>query len=147
VCCSLAFLCCALPTLPTHMGTPLAGVKVLELAVAVAGPAAAAVLADWGADVIKVEQKSDVSRQSYATVPGVDVGQADQVAPLMFVDNRGAAPLQAAAAVLPCRRAAAATMPPAPSAVGSQRGWHAARGCRETVCGARPEGRGRTRGV
>ena len=33
------------------MGAPLAGVKVLELAVAVAGPAAAAVLADWGADV------------------------------------------------------------------------------------------------
>ena len=50
------------------MGTPLAGVKVLELAVAVAGPAAAAVLADWGADVVKVEQAGDRSRQAYAGI-------------------------------------------------------------------------------
>lgn len=71
------------------MGTPLAGVKVLELAVAVAGPAAAAVLADWGADVVKVEQAGDRSRQSYASIPGVDEEQKDQLAPLMFVDNRG----------------------------------------------------------
>ncbi|HEX4431368.1 MAG TPA: CoA transferase, partial [Frankiaceae bacterium] len=34
---------------------PLAGVRVVELAVVIAGPAAAAMLGDWGADVVKVE--------------------------------------------------------------------------------------------
>jgi len=34
---------------------PLSGIKVVEMGVFVAGPAAAAVLADWGADVVKVE--------------------------------------------------------------------------------------------
>ena len=33
----------------------LTGVRVVELAAWVAGPAAAGVLADWGADVVKVE--------------------------------------------------------------------------------------------
>ena len=36
-------------------GPPLQGVRVVELGAWVAGPAAGAVLADWGADVIKVE--------------------------------------------------------------------------------------------
>jgi crotonobetainyl-CoA:carnitine CoA-transferase CaiB-like acyl-CoA transferase len=36
-------------------GSPLASVRVIELAHWVAGPAAGAVLADWGADVVKVE--------------------------------------------------------------------------------------------
>jgi crotonobetainyl-CoA:carnitine CoA-transferase CaiB-like acyl-CoA transferase len=35
--------------------TPLAGVRVIELAHWMAGPAACGILADWGADVIKVE--------------------------------------------------------------------------------------------
>jgi crotonobetainyl-CoA:carnitine CoA-transferase CaiB-like acyl-CoA transferase len=34
---------------------PLSGIKVVEMGVFVAGPAAAAVLADWGADVVKIE--------------------------------------------------------------------------------------------
>jgi len=34
---------------------PLRGIKVVEMGIWVAGPAAAAVLSDWGADVIKVE--------------------------------------------------------------------------------------------
>jgi crotonobetainyl-CoA:carnitine CoA-transferase CaiB-like acyl-CoA transferase len=34
---------------------PLSGVKVVEMGIFVAGPATAAVLADWGADVVKVE--------------------------------------------------------------------------------------------
>ena len=36
-------------------GGPLEGVRVLELAVALAAPSAAAMLGDWGAEVIKVE--------------------------------------------------------------------------------------------
>ena len=34
---------------------PLAGVRVVELGVWIAGPAAGGILADWGADVIKIE--------------------------------------------------------------------------------------------
>src|SRR5260370_18409792 len=37
------------------MDRPLEGVRVVELAMWVAGPATAAVLGDWGADVIKLE--------------------------------------------------------------------------------------------
>ncbi len=37
------------------MEGPLSGVKVVELAMWVAGPSAAAVLGDWGADVVKLE--------------------------------------------------------------------------------------------
>jgi len=40
---------------PQSGGGPLAGIKVVEMGIWVAGPAAAAVLADWGAEVIKVE--------------------------------------------------------------------------------------------
>lgn len=38
------------------MNGPLSGIKVVELAIWIAGPATAAVLADWGADVIKIEE-------------------------------------------------------------------------------------------
>src|SRR4026207_2589840 len=37
------------------MPGPMAGVKVVEMGVWVAGPAAGGVLADWGADVVKIE--------------------------------------------------------------------------------------------
>jgi len=37
------------------MGGPLEGIRVVEIGVWVAGPAAGCVLADWGADVVKVE--------------------------------------------------------------------------------------------
>jgi crotonobetainyl-CoA:carnitine CoA-transferase CaiB-like acyl-CoA transferase len=37
------------------MGGPLEGIKVVEMGVWVAGPAAGCMLADWGADVVKIE--------------------------------------------------------------------------------------------
>ena len=37
------------------MPGPMEGVKVVEMGVWVAGPAAAGILADWGADVVKIE--------------------------------------------------------------------------------------------
>ena len=39
------------------MFKPLEGVKVIDLTYFVAGPGAAKILADWGADVIKVRLK------------------------------------------------------------------------------------------
>ena len=46
------------------MALPLEGIKVVETASVVAGPMASWLLADWGADVIKVEHplRGDVSR-------------------------------------------------------------------------------------
>ena len=37
------------------MAGPMEGVRVVELGVWVAGPAAGGILADWGADVVKIE--------------------------------------------------------------------------------------------
>jgi len=56
------------------MPGPLEGVKVVELGVWSAGPAAGGVLADWGADVVKVEhpQSGDPLRGlvAYGVKPG-----------------------------------------------------------------------------
>ncbi|PZC49737.1 MAG: Crotonobetainyl-CoA:carnitine CoA-transferase CaiB [Chloroflexi bacterium] len=58
------------------------GIKVVELGVWVAGPAAAGMLADWGADVVKVEDlQSDPFRGALSAV-------ADFSAPF-DLDNRG----------------------------------------------------------
>ena len=37
------------------MTGPMDGVKVVEMGVWIAGPAAGLILADWGADVVKIE--------------------------------------------------------------------------------------------
>ena len=64
---------------------PLEGVRVVELGVWIAGPAAAAVLADWGAEVIKVESPGgDPQRHILATV-----GREAPRLPPFEVDNRG----------------------------------------------------------
>lgn len=50
---------------------PLAGVRVVELGVWIAGPAAGGILADWGADVIKIEPpEGDPSRLFHAILGG-----------------------------------------------------------------------------
>ena len=53
------------------MSGPLAGVRVVELGVWVAGPATGGILADWGAHVVKIEQPDgDPARQFLAMLGG-----------------------------------------------------------------------------
>jgi len=63
---------------------PLAGVRVLELGVWVAGPAAAMLLADWGADVIKLESPQGDPLRGMA-----NPGMGRDVNPWFDMDNRG----------------------------------------------------------
>ena len=53
------------------MTGPMDGVRVVELGVWIAGPAAAGILADWGADVIKIESPAgDPSRMFQSMLGG-----------------------------------------------------------------------------
>ena len=52
---------------------PLDGVRVVELGVWVAGPAAGGVLADWGADVVKIEPPDGDPARTFARMIGGDV--------------------------------------------------------------------------
>ncbi len=65
---------------------PLKGVKVVDLGLWIAGPAAAAMLADWGADVIKVEPATgDPARNALASILGIE----NRRSPAFELDNRG----------------------------------------------------------
>ncbi len=64
---------------------PLSGFKVVELAVWIAGPAAALVLADWGADVIKVEPLEGDPNRSFKYI----FGGEPETNPVFELDNRG----------------------------------------------------------
>jgi crotonobetainyl-CoA:carnitine CoA-transferase CaiB-like acyl-CoA transferase len=63
----------------------LEGVRVVELGVWVAGPAVGGLLADWGADVIKVEPPTGDPMRAVFGALGIDVGQN----PPFELDNRG----------------------------------------------------------
>ena len=65
---------------------PLSGVRVVELGVWVAGPAAAGIMCDWGAEVIKVEPPTgDPMRSIFALAAGA----SETRNPPFDLDNRG----------------------------------------------------------
>lgn len=65
-------------------GGPLAGVRVVELGIWVAGPAAAGVMADWGADVVKVEPPGGDPGRTFGRMLGGDL----PTNPPFELDNR-----------------------------------------------------------
>lgn len=68
------------------MPGPLEGIKVVEMGLWVAGPSAAAILCDWGAQVVKIEPPTgDPFRGLFASVMGV----AAPMNPPFELDNRG----------------------------------------------------------
>ena len=66
------------------MAGPVAGLKVVELGVWVAGPAAGGILADWGADVIKIEPPTGDPARLFGRMLGCDLG----LNPPFEMDNR-----------------------------------------------------------
>ncbi|MEX1102832.1 MAG: CoA transferase, partial [Dehalococcoidia bacterium] len=66
------------------MPGPLEGVKVVEMGVWVAGPSCAGILADWGADVVKIEPpEGDPFRGLFAGLLNIPTN------PPFEQDNRG----------------------------------------------------------
>jgi len=63
---------------------PLAGVRVIELGVWVAGPAAGGILSDWGADVVKIEPPLGDPARSFQRMLGGDL----PTNPVFELDNR-----------------------------------------------------------
>ena len=66
------------------MAGPLEGVRVVELGLWVAGPAAGGVLADWGADVVKIEPPGGDPARTLAAMYGGDLASN----PPFEMDNR-----------------------------------------------------------
>ena len=66
------------------MAGPMEGVRVVELGVWIAGPAAGGGLADWGADVIKIEPPSGDPARTFQRMLGGDMATN----PVFELDNR-----------------------------------------------------------
>lgn len=64
---------------------PLEGIRVIEVGVWVAGPATGGILADWGADVIKVEPPEGDPARGFQRMLGADMPNN----PVFELDNRG----------------------------------------------------------
>ena len=63
---------------------PVSGIKVVELGVWVAGPAAGGILADWGADVVKIESPQGDPARTFSKMFGIEL----DVNPPFEMDNR-----------------------------------------------------------
>lgn len=66
------------------MSGPLEGVNVVELGAWIAGPAAAGVLGDWGADIIKIEPLTGDPARSFQRI----LGREMPTNPVFELDNR-----------------------------------------------------------
>src|SRR5262245_29911172 len=69
------------------MAGPMEGVRVVELSAWVVGPAVGGILADWGADVVKIEppRGGDPYRAFYSASVGLPL----PINPMFELDNRG----------------------------------------------------------
>jgi crotonobetainyl-CoA:carnitine CoA-transferase CaiB-like acyl-CoA transferase len=66
------------------MSGPLEGVRVVELGMWIAGPGAGGILADWGADVVKIEPPSGDPARTFQRTLGGDLPSN----PVFELDNR-----------------------------------------------------------
>ena len=66
------------------MAGPMDGVRIVELGVWVAGPAAGGILADWGADVVKIEPPTGDPARTFQRMLGGDMPNN----PVFELDNR-----------------------------------------------------------